>query len=176
MTQDISFVIDMNIENDLTMGELEQLPLEERQKKEHEIAQEVFFELVKERSIQAIDILTGLGTNDYEQGHSKIEIPLGIAWGCIHALKDVMEKQARTELQVQTERTEYGAKLANESSDLISAIHGGMAELIQSQCEYFSLLYNRRMNRHLLDSEGKTTPYTDEELLRQQLMASEAEQ
>ena len=155
------------------MGELRKLPLEERVKAEHEIAKEAFFTLVKERSVQGVDILEGLNTNDYSTGQSRLEIPLGIAYGCISAAKMALEAQARTELQVSSERTQYGVQLATDSSDLISALEEGMRELIDVQCNYFSVLYGRRMNRHLLNDEGQVTPFTDEELLRQQLLQQE---
>jgi len=173
MTQDISSTIDMDITEDMTMGELRELPLEERIKAEHEIAKSAFFKLTRQRSLQGIDILEGLNVNDYEGGNSRIEIPLGIALGCIKAMKMSMDNQARQEMQVSTERTAYGAELATASSDLLSALEAGMHELVGIQCEYFSVLYNRRLNRHLVNDAGDSTPFTDEELMRQQLMQQE---
>lgn len=158
---------------DMTVGEYRELPEEEQHKVEHKVSTELFFRLAKDRAVQAIDILEGLGINDYENGYSRTEIPLGIAWGCIKALKISLDEQARAEMQVHTERTDYGSQLAAHSSDITDTLYKCIEELIATQCEYFSVLSNRKAKRHLLNDEGETIPYTAEELMREKLMLQE---
>lgn len=71
---------------------------EEQLKVLTEVYRSLFFDDVKQWSVQTIDVLEAVGVNDYEEGHSRIEIVLGYLNACAAVMQQAFETQHRHEL------------------------------------------------------------------------------
>ena len=132
-----------------------------------EIYRTLFFEDVKGWSVYGIDLLEELGTNDYAEGHSRMEIPLGLMNTCIAVLHQCFVGQNRAELQCLSKDTEFTAGLSTQIYDTIDTIKALTDELINLQTYYFAGLKHRKeSNRHLINAEGDTVPFSKEELAK----------
>ena len=140
-----------------------------------EVYRTLFFEDVKGWALEGVNILDELGINDYASGHSRIELPLGIMTACIGLLHQCFTTQNRAELQCLSESTEFAAGLSTEIFDHINHLQAVMEQLVTLQTYYFAALKHRKeSNRHLINEEGDTRLFSEEEL--QQDAAVKAEQ
>ena len=132
-----------------------------------EIYRTVFFEDVKGWSVYGIDLLEELGVNDYAEGHARMELPLGLMNTCIAILHQCFVEQNRAELQCLSKDTEFTANLSTQIYDTIDTIKALTDELINLQTYYFAGLKHRKeSNRHLINAEGDTVPFSKEELAK----------
>lgn len=132
-----------------------------------EIYRELFFRDIKEWSLYGLDLMEELGVNDYQAGHSRIEIPLGLMNTCIALLHQCFIGQNRAELQCLSKETEFTASLSTQIFDTVNAIKALTDELINLQTFYHAGLQHRKeSNRHLVNAEGDTVEFSKEELAK----------
>ena len=130
-----------------------------------EVYKELFFDQTKKWSIEMIDVMEDYGINNYGTGNSRIEIALGMLNASITCLLQAFVNQNRQELQCFSEDTSFAANLSTNIYDLIDQIHQDVGSLITLQTMYSAALAHRREGkRHLLDPEGLTKPYSEEQL------------
>lgn len=136
-----------------------------------EIYRELYFKDIQSWSLYSVDVLEELGTNDYDSGHSRLEIPLGFLRSCSKILEQAFTNQSRHELQVMTEATEFGAELSNAIYDQAVEIGKLVEDMITYQTYYHATLQHRADHRvHLLNQDGDTQPYSAEEIKRIELI------
>ena len=132
-----------------------------------EIYRTVFFEDVKAWSLEGINILEELGINDYQSGHARTELPLGLMNACVAALHQCFTEQNRAELQCLSAGTEFAAGLSTEIFDHINHLQAVMEQLVTLQTYYFAALKHRKeSNRHLINVDGETELFSEEEIAK----------
>ena len=130
-----------------------------------EVYKELFFEDTKKWSIGMVNVMEEYGINNYGTGNNRIEIALGMLNASITCLLQAFVNQNRRELQCYSEDTSFAANLSTNIYDLIDQIHQDVGSLITLQTMYSAALKHRREGkRHLLDPEGLTKPFTEEQL------------
>lgn len=132
-----------------------------------EVYRTLFFEDVKAWSLEGINILEELGINDYQSGHARTELPLGLMNACVAALHQCFTEQNRAELQCLSAGTEFAAGLSTEIFDHINHLQAVMEQLVTLQTYYFAALKHRKESkRHLINEEGDTVLFSEEELTK----------
>ena len=130
-----------------------------------EVYRELFFRDTKEWGLEMINVMEQYGINDYARGNSRIEIALGMLNASITCLLQAFTNQNRQELQCFSEDTQFAADLSTTIYDLINNIHQDTGDLIALQTMYSAALAHRREGkRHLLDADGLTKPFSEEQL------------
>ena len=163
--------------NAITVTALLEAPREEQYRVLTQVYRELFFNDIKQWSTHAIDILEAIAANGYQEARLKIEVVLGYLHTCGLLLQQTFETQHRQELQCMTEDTQFGAQLAESIYDLSDQINKNISDLITVHTYYDALLKHRKENSvNLLNAEGDTKPYSDEELAKQKYYARCAEE
>jgi hypothetical protein len=118
-----------------------------------------------------------LGINDYENQRSNINLPLGFLRAGSMLLKQCFMEQCRHELQVMQEDTQYAARLTEEIYSSADKISNAVEDMILLQTYYSACLSHRReSNANLIDDDGTTVPYSEEVIMKEQLMRKESEE
>lgn len=118
-----------------------------------------FFSETRKYAIDLSYLFDELGlVNDYEKGISKQAPTLGTLNLAIGMLKQVYEKQARTEMQCVSQETEWGMTLADAISDKANQVFADVEDLTKLMCHYEAVLLGRRMGVHFMDEEGRHVP------------------
>ena len=152
------------------------MPPAEQAKVLTEIYRTVFFEDVKVWSVEGINILEELGINDYQSGHARIELPLGLMTACVATLHQCFTEQNRAELQCLNAGSEFAAGLSTEIFDHISHLQAVMEQLVNLQTYYFAALKHRKeSNRHLINEDGETELFSEEEIAKTTAAKAERE-
>ena len=92
--------------------------------------------------------------NNYETGTSRRDVILGYLYAITKVLEMSTSEQARVEMQVQTEDTQYGMRLADNANNICRQLMNLSAELIENECQYNSVLFGRRAGVHFTDNDG----------------------
>lgn len=148
----------------ITVGDFASMSEQDQLKVYTEIYKKLFFDEVKEQSIQAVDVLERLGINDYDAGTARPEVALGFLRSGSQVLKQAFTDQHRVELQVMRGETQFGAALAEAIYDKASELCGQVEDLIYLQMFYAAVMQHRKNNIHMLDAVGSTAPYSAEEI------------
>jgi len=118
------------------------------------------FDDVKGWSVHWLDYLEANNlVNDYRKGHSRLEPVLGMMLISTQLLKGAFETQARVEMQVQDEDTQFGMKIAEAIADRAITLQEMTNEMINLTTHYQSVLAGRRLGMHYQDDMGSTVPY-----------------
>ena len=178
MRQGTSFVIDMSLDlSQITAGEYQQMTEEEQLKVMTEVYRELFFRNIQDWSQHAIDVIEEQGINDYQEGHSNVEIPLAFLRVSATLLHQCFTEQHRRELQVMNADTEFAASLSESIYDHLTEIQRLTEDMVTLQTYYSAALSHRKESKaNLLDAEGNTKPYSAEMLERDRLIKLQAEQ
>ena len=178
MRQAISFGTDMSVDlSQITARDYEQMTEQEQLKVMTEVYRELFFRSVQDWSQHAIDVIEEQGVNDYEEGHTRVEIPLAFMRVGALLLQQCFTDQNRHELQVMSEDTSFAAELSESIYDHLSEITKLIENVVTLQGYYHTALQHRKESKaHLLDGEGNTKPYPPEMLERERLLQLEIEE
>lgn len=76
-------------------------------------------------------------------------------------LKQAFEKQARIEMQVQDEHTQFGMRIAEATADRAINIQEMTSELINLTTHYQSVLAGRGLGLHYQDDYGTAVAYEE---------------
>ena len=152
------------------------MPVEEQRRVLTTVYRELFWQGIQDWSQHAINVLEEQGINDYEQGHSNVEIPLAFMRVSALLLQQAFTEQHRRELQVMNEDTQFAASLSESIYDHLSQIQKLTEDVVTLQSYYTAALKHRKeSNVNLLDAEGNTKPYAAETIERERLMKEEVE-
>ena len=178
MRQVTSFGIDMSLDlSQITAGEYQQMTEEEQLKVMTEVYRELFFRNLQDWSLHAIDVMEAQGINDYEEGHSRLEVPLAFLRVSATVLHQCFTEQHRRELQVMNEDSQFAASLTESIYDHLTEIQKLTEDMVTLQTYYSAALSHRKeSNANLLDAEGNTKPYSAELLERERLIKLQAEE
>ena len=147
------------------------MPVEEQRRVLTTVYRELFWQSIQDWSQHAIDVLEEQGINDYEQGHSNVEIPLSFMRVSALLLQQAFTEQHRRELQVMNEDTQFAASLSESIYDHLSQIQKLTEDVVTLQSYYTAALKHRKeSNVNLLDAEGNTKPYAAETIERERLV------
>ena len=161
----------------ITAGEYQQMSEEEQLKVMTEVYRELFYRSVQDWSQHAIDVIEYQGINDYQEGHSNVEIPLAFLRVSALLLQQCFTEQHRRELQVMNADTEFAASLSESTYDHLTEIQRLPEDLVTLQTFYSAALSHRKeSNANLLDAEGNTKPYSPEMIERERLLKQQAEE
>ena len=178
MRQGTSFGIDMSVDlSQITAGEYQQMTEEEQLKVMTEVYRELFFRNVQDWSQHAVNVIEEQGINDYEEGHSRVEIPLAFMRVGALLLQQCFTSQHRHELQVMNENTQFAASLTESIYDHLTEIQKLSEDVVTLQTYYYAALQHRKESKaNLLDAEGNTKPYPPEMAERERLLDMEREE
>lgn len=117
---------------------------------------------VKGWSVHWLDYLEANGlVNDYREGHSRLEPVLGMMLISTQLLKQAFETQARVEMQVQDQYTQFGMRIAEAIADRAITMQEMASEMINLTTHYQSVLAGRRLGMHYQDEMGSYIPYAE---------------
>ena len=154
-----------------------EMSVEEQRRVLTEVYREVHFNDVQAWSQYAFDVIEEAGINDYENGHSRIEIPIAFLRSTAMMLKQCFMEQHRSELQCLSEDTEFACQLAEAIFDRANELSRLAEDVVTLQGYYHAALQHRKeSNANLLDAEGNTRPYSPEVIAKEQLLAEQREQ
>ena len=151
---------------------VESIPQEKKMQYVYELSTEEMFDAIKLKSLEFIDYYEETScVNDLERGVGKQESLVGVILVATKMLQQQAEGQARQEMQVLSEETQFGMQLSNSISDYAAAIHSAADQLATVTSHYSAVLNGRRMGWHFTDAEGNGIPIDniDPEKLRQNL-------
>lgn len=161
----------------ITGDDYKAMPVEEQRRVLTEVYRELFCRDVQGWSQYAFDVVEDAGINDYETGHSRIEIPIAFVRSCSMMLKQCFIEQHRAELQCLSADTEFACQLAEAIFDRADQLSKIAEDLTTLQGYYHAALLHRKESKaNLLDAEGNTSPYSAEAIAREQLLAEQREQ
>ena len=178
MPTETSFGIDMTVDlSQITGTDYLEMSVEEQRRVLTEVYREVHFNDVQAWSQYAFDVIEEAGINDYENGHSRIEIPIAFLRSTAMMLKQCFMEQHRSELQCLSEDTEFACQLAEAIFDRANELSRLAEDVVTLQGYYHAALQHRKeSNANLLDAEGNTRPYSPEVIAKEQLLAEQREQ
>ena len=131
------------------------------------IYRELFFNSVKDYGCEFINVAEDYGINNYATGSSRIEIAFGMLNAAVGMLHQAFTNQNRVELQCLSKETEFAAAVSTELYDCINQMQQDMQTVVELQTWYHAALSHRREGkRHLVDGEGTTEPFTEQEIER----------
>jgi len=161
----------------ITGADYKAMPVEEQRRVLTEVYRELFFRDVQSWTQYAFDVVEDAGINDYETGHSRIEIPIAFVRSCSMMLKQAFMQQHRAELQCLSEDTEFACQLAEAIFDRADELSKIAEDVLTLQGYYHAALLHRKESKaNLLDAEGNTKPYSAEAIAREHLLAEQREQ
>ncbi len=120
------------------------------------------FEEIRGWSVHWLDYLEANNlVNDYQRGYSRLEPVLGMMLISTQLLKQAFETQARIEMQVQDENTQFGMRIADAIADRAISIQETTDELINLTTHYQSVLKGRGLGLHYQDDYGAAVAYEE---------------
>lgn len=142
---------------------------EERNKVLWDLIVEDQWDRIREWSLWCIDFMDSQGlVNNHETQTSDRKPALGMLVALTKMMAMSADSMARVELQVMSEGSEFGSQVAQEISDVANNLVTDAEALATLHCAYEAVLAGRRRNVHYIDTEGKTEPFTQEEVEKQE--------
>lgn len=136
-----------------------------------------FFEDVKRESLHFIDWIDNNNIiNDYARGCSRREPLIGMLRALAGMFAQSADVQARQEMQVMDQHTQYGMELAEDCATLGGQLVELVDQIITYSMHYQAVMTGRSMDVNYTDSEGAHVPYTPEQIAREQLMHQQAKE
>lgn len=96
--------------------------------------------------------------NDMQSKSGRVDDLISILLATSKLIEAAMAEQARTELQVATEESQFGAELANEMHTFAMQVEKLAEDLTVDIAHYSAVLEGRRNNIHYTSDEGNNTP------------------
>ncbi len=150
----------------MTTAEFKTLPEDKQRAYEYGVVKGLFIRKAKEEAAIAIDYVDNLGiANDETHRRGNRERLLGWMMCLATCYEMGSASQARSELQVVSEQTKFGADLANQIHSLALDIKGKVDDILHFEAAYCAVLHARKhFNTHYLNDDGENIGFSDREL------------
>lgn len=143
---------------DQLLEQIASLPSEEKHRLVYELTLEQELERISEWSSWCLDWLDkNEMVNNYERKTSDMAPSVGMLRTLSVLVNRCFESQARQEMQVMDEDTQWAVKLSDTIADLTTNLRNDAEHLAQLVGHYTAVLKGRRMGIHYLDETGRAT-------------------
>ncbi len=150
----------------MTTAEFKALSEDKQREYEYGVVKGLFIRKAREEAAIAIDYVDHLGiANDelHRKGNRERLLGWMMCLSCCYEMGSAT--QARSELQVVSEQTKFGADLANQIHSLALDIKGKMDDILHLEAAYCAVLHARKhYNTHYLNDDGESVGYSEKEL------------
>ena len=141
------------------MEKVQQLSDKDKYALVYQIACDEMYEDIRKFAVDFSYLLDEMGlVNDYEKRVSKTAPTMGMTNLGLAMITQVFAKQARSEMQAQSEQTQWGMQIADSISDRANEIKAQFEDLTALICHYEAVLLGRRMGVDFTDQDGSFVP------------------